>query len=85
MNNKKIFFIVLALFSVVFLYSITSMDIEPPVKATWSYTKFMTEVNRGIVNKVQINGDTSIDIETHSGDVFVTYAPEDIKIGRAHV
>ena len=81
MNNKKIFYIILALFSAVFLYAIiASVNIDPPVKATWSYTKFMHEVDRGIVNKAQINGDSSIDIETHSGDIFVTYAPEDINL-----
>ena len=50
---------------------------EPPVKSTWSYTKFIHEVKRGIVNKTVLNNDGSIDLETHSGDTFITYAPND--------
>ena len=81
MNNKNIFFIVLAIFTTIFLYTIiTSTQTEQPYKSTWSYTKFIREVDNGIVNKAIINPDGSIDLETHSGDVFVTYAPNDVNL-----
>lgn len=77
MTNKKIFFILVSLILVFLTVSIFSEHEQYPVKSTWSYTKFVTEVKRDIVNKVLLNENGSIDIETHSGDTFLTYAPTD--------
>ena len=77
MTNKKIFWFLAA--SILLFFTISTLsNLEPPiVKSTWAYSKFITEIKRDIVKKAQLNPDGSVDIETHSGDVFVTYAPAD--------
>ena len=78
MKNNKLFRIVFIILTMVLLYTLILVNMqEPPVKSTWSYTKFIHEVKRGIVNKTVLNNDGSIDLETHSGDTFITYAPND--------
>lgn len=80
MQNKKRFliistaiFVFLGLF---YIFGANSVD-RTMVKSTWSYTKFVTEVNHNIVKRVTINDSEIIDVETHSGDTFVVYPPND--------
>ena len=76
---KKLSFLNIFLIAL-FVFAIFSMfyqPYEPPVKSTWSYTKFIKEVNDGIVKRVTFQRNGEIEAEAHSGDVFYINTPDD--------